>query len=264
MVVLATYNYKMKKHYDINWLIEKFERGDTLKYIFFWGHTNKYNEEAGKFCFSQWFESPFRVNDVLFKTAEHWMMAQKALLFKDKNIFDKIINCEKPGEAKELGRQVLNYSDQIWDEKKFDIVKLGNIHKFNQYPQFADYLLKTENRILVEASPLDVIWGIGLSQDSNDVENIYTWRGQNLLGFALMEARDFLKEFGHFKPLDHSFQAPWIKFSKMDSQDMFWKMGQGEDYLMEFSSYYQKLTDREKLIYKLINPQPYGWDDFYD
>ena len=184
----------MTTNYNINWLKEKFERGDTLKYIFFWGHTNKFNEEVGKFCFSQWFESPFIVDNITYKTAEHWMMAQKALLFNDKNIFDKIINCDKPGEAKDLGRQVLGYDEQTWNNRKFEIVKLGNIHKFNQYPKLADFLLKTDNRILVEASPVDTIWGIGLSPDSNEIENIYAWRGQNLLGFALMAARDVLKE----------------------------------------------------------------------
>jgi ribA/ribD-fused uncharacterized protein len=252
----------MTTHYDINWLTERFESGDTLKYIFFWGHTNKFNEEVGKFCFSQWFESPFTVDNITYKTAEHWMMAHKALLFKDRNIFDKIINCDKPGEAKELGRQVLGYDEQTWNEKKFDIVKLGNIHKFNQHSKFADYLLKTEVRVLVEASPDDTIWGIGISQDSNDIENIYAWRGQNLLGFALMATRDFLKDFGHFKPLDNSLQTPWSKFPNIDSSDMFWSMGKGEDFLIEFSKYYHSLTDREKMIYKLTNPHPYEWTDF--
>jgi ribA/ribD-fused uncharacterized protein len=254
----------MTTHYDIKWLTDKFESGDTLKYLFFWGHTNKHNEEVGKFCFSQWFESPFTVDSIAYKTAEHWMMAQKALMFGDKTVFDKIINCDKPGEAKELGRLVLGFDDQVWNEKKFDIVKLGNIHKFNQHPEFADYLLKTENRILVESSPVDTIWGIGLSQDNKDIENIYAWRGQNLLGFALMATRDFLKEFGHFKPLDNSTQPPWTKFPDVDSHDMFWRMGKGEDYLMTFSMYYEGLTDREKVVYKLTNPLPYEWKDFYD
>lgn len=183
----------MTPHYDINWLIEKFESGDALKFIYFWGHTNKRNEPAGKFCFSQWFESPFSVDGITYKTAEHWMMAHKALLFGDKMMFEKIIACNKPGEAKALGRKVRNYDDDIWNARKFDIVKLGNIHKFNQHPILADYLLKTNDRILVEASPTDAIWGIGLSQDSEDIDNIYAWRGQNLLGFVLMEVRDFLK-----------------------------------------------------------------------
>ncbi|WP_437922118.1 NADAR family protein [Sphingobacterium sp. LRF_L2] len=92
----------MKTHYDIDWLLQKYESDDTLKFIFFWGHINKYNEEVGKSCFSQWFPSPFVVDDITYKTAEHWMMASKALLFGDQDTFEKIIRCDKPGEAKEL------------------------------------------------------------------------------------------------------------------------------------------------------------------
>lgn len=254
----------MTTHYNINWLRKKVESGDTLQYIFFWGHTNKYNEDVGKFCFSQWFESPFTVDKITYKSAEHWMMAQKALLFGDEISFDKIINCEKPGDAKELGRQVLGYDEQTWNDKKFDIVILGNIHKFNQHPKFADYLLKTENRIIVEASPVDTIWGIGLSQESNEIENIYAWRGQNLLGFALMTTRDFIKSFGHFKPLDNSILPPWRKFPDFDRQSMFWRMGKGEGYITEFFKYYNRLTHKDKTIYKLTNPAPYNWKKFYN
>ena len=191
------------------------------------------------------------------------MMAHKALLFGDKNTFDKIISCHKPGEAKELGRQVLGYDDQTWNNKKFDIVKLGNIHKFNQNPDFAKYLLQTDNRILVEASPVDTIWGIGLSADSKDIDNIYAWRGQNLLGFILMATRDFLKEFGHFKNLNNSLQPPWRHFENVDSNDMFWTMGKGEEYLTNFAKYYLALNEREKTIYKMTNPALYEWTDWY-
>lgn len=250
-------------HYDIDWLKEKFDSGNPLKYVFFWGHTNKENEAAGKFCFSQWFETPFTVDGITYKTAEHWMMTHKALLFGDNVMLEKIIACNTPGEAKKFGRQVQNYDGQIWDEKKRDIVNLGNIHKFNQYPIFADYLLKTGDKVLVEASPTDNIWGIGMSQNNKEVENVHAWRGQNLLGFALMSARDFLSTFGHFKPLDTPVKAPWTTFPNIDPQDTFWKTGQGADCLAAFSSYYQGLTDREKTIYQLNNPNPYSWINFY-
>lgn len=183
----------MTPHYNIAWLKEKIERGETMKFLYFWGHTNKYNEKVGKFCFSQWFYCPFTVDGITYPTAEHWMMAQKAVLFGDRINFEKIVSCEKPGEAKELGRQVLGYDDAIWNEKKFEIVKQGNIYKFSQYPELTDYLLRTENRVLVEASPVDTIWGIGLAQDSQDITNIDAWPGLNLLGFVLMEVRDYLK-----------------------------------------------------------------------
>ena len=254
----------MTTHYDINWLTERLESGNTLKFVYFWGHTNKYNEQVGKFCFSQWFESPFTVEKIAYKTSEHWMMAHKALLFGDRNSFEKIIRCNNPGEAKELGRQVVNYDDEVWNDKKFEIVKLGNIHKFNQNPVSADYLLKTNDRILVEASPVDAIWGIGLSQDSKDIDNIYAWRGQNLLGFVLMEVRDFLKGFGFFKPGEKALQTPWAKYPDIDRADMFWRMGKGEEYLMNFVKDYSSLSDRDRTIYKLTNPAPYNWTDFFD
>lgn len=183
----------LMQHYNMKWLIEKLERGETLKFIYFWGHTNKNNEEVSKSCFSQWFESSFTVEGIRYKTAEHWMMAQKALLFGDKAIFEKVIHCNTPHEAKALGRKVLNYDEVIWENKRFELVKLGNIHKFSQNQSLGTYLLNTQDRILVEASPFDAIWGIGLAESSKDIGNIYAWKGLNLLGFVLMETRDYLK-----------------------------------------------------------------------
>ena len=234
-----------------------------MKFTYFWGHSNKFSEQVGKFCFSQWFESPFTVDNVIYKTSEHYMMAHKALLFDDKTNFEKIINSNKPGEAKEFGRQVLNYDDQVWNENKSDIVKLGNIHKFNQNSIIADYLLKTENRILVEASPVDAIWGIGLSQDSKDIDNIYAWRGKNLLGFVLMEVRDFLRDFGLFESIGISIETPWKTYPNIGIGDIFWRMGKGEEYLMNFFNEYSILSDKEKIIYKLTHPAPYSWTQFY-
>ena len=119
-------------------------------------------------------------------------MAQKALLFNDKEVFEKIITADKPGEVKELGRQVMDFDEQAWNSKRFDIVKEGNMHKFNQHPALADYLKQTGDRILVEASPVDKVWGIGLAQDHKDIAYVDAWKGLNLLGFALMEVRDLL------------------------------------------------------------------------
>ena len=251
------------KHYDIKWLTDSFENGDTLKFNYFWGHTNKLNEEVGKFCFSQWYESPFTVENNTYRTSEHWMMAQKALLFEDRNTFEKILVADKPIEAKELGRLVSGFDEQVWYNRRFEIVKIGNIHKFNQNPALADYLIKTGDQVLVEASPVDIIWGIGLSRDSRDIDNIYAWRGLNLLGFVLMEVRDFLKEFGHFKPIENPHQTPWTRFPGIDKHDMFWRMGTGEDYLFGFQNYYNELTDREKTIFNLTNLPPYNWTDIY-
>ncbi|MBL7997844.1 MAG: NADAR family protein [Candidatus Kapabacteria bacterium] len=254
----------MTKHYDINWLIDSYESGETLKFIYFWGHSDTLNEGIGKFCLSQWFKSPFMIENKTYKTSEHWMMSQKALLFNDKKTFDKIISVDRPEEAKELGREVIGFDDAIWNDKRFEIVKIGNIHKFNQNPILADYLLRTGDKVLVEASPTDIVWGIGLHQDSKGIDNIYAWRGLNLLGFVLMEVRDFFNEFGHFKTLDNAQQTPWTMFPNIDKHDMFWTMGKGEDCIIQFYEYYNDLSDRDKIIFTLTNPAPYDWSDIYE
>lgn len=254
----------MNQNYDINWLVDNFDKGQAIKFLFFWGHTNKLNEETGKFCFSQWFELPFIVDGIIYKTAEHWMMANKALLFSDTKTYYKIINANKPGEVKELGRQVLGFDGPIWNANRYSIVVNGNIHKFNQHPKFADYLIKSDNRILVEASPTDTIWGIGLSQESEHINDPYYWRGLNLLGFALMEVRDFLKTHGHFSDLKDMADLPWKVYPNVDPFDIFWRMGKGEDIITAFSKYYSKLSDRDQMTLRLTNPAPYNWKTFYD
>lgn len=184
----------MNKKYHIDWLKGLMEEGSAPKYLFFWGHTGPAGEATGKFVFSQWYPSEFTVNGIIYKTAEHWMMAHKALLFGDETSFRQIIACNKPAEAKALGRAVRNYDDGRWHEKKFEIVVQGSIHKFAQNKALGDYLLSTGDRVIVEASPVDPVWGIGLAQDSPKAMHPDTWKGENLLGFALMEARDFLSK----------------------------------------------------------------------
>jgi ribA/ribD-fused uncharacterized protein len=185
--------------YNLKWVIDKFDNGETLKYIFFWGHSSRHGEDVGKFVFSQWYPSAFTVDNLEYKTSEHWMMARKASLFDDNETFGKILKANKPGEVKELGRQIRGFDEIKWNEKKFEIVKTGNIHKFSQNKKLKDFLISTGTRIIVEASPTDSVWGIGLNQDSKMIDNPHTWRGENLLGFALMETRDFLNNFGEFK-----------------------------------------------------------------
>lgn len=183
----------MHQHYNVLWLKEALEKDVSLKFLFFWGHTNKHNETVGKFVFSQWYESPFVVEDITYPTAEHWMMAQKALLCDDLDVYRQIVAASKPGEAKDLGRKVKNFDNDKWDQHRYEIVKTGNLYKFAQHPALAKYLLETGDRVLVEASPVDAIWGIGLSADSAHISNVDAWRGLNLLGFALMEVRDTLR-----------------------------------------------------------------------
>ena len=163
------------------------------KFLFFWGHQPNEDGSISKTCFSQWWLSSFEVNNVTYKTAEHWMMAKKAELFKDHAVLEKILQAKSPAEAKKLGRQVMNYHENLWLAARFEIVKEGNNHKFSQNPELKTFLLNTKNRVLVEASPVDAIWGIGMAGDHKDVMNPEKWRGLNLLGFALMEVRDELR-----------------------------------------------------------------------
>ncbi|CAM4001628.1 NADAR domain-containing protein [Flavobacterium branchiophilum] len=162
------------------------------KFLFFWGHQPSKDGTLSKTCFSQWWESPFVVDGVEYKTAEHWMMAKKAALFVDTATLEKILACNSPAEAKKLGREVTNYDEQRWLNNRFQIVKEGNLHKFSQNKKLKEFLLNTKDNILVEASPVDAIWGIGMASDHKDCTHPERWRGLNLLGFALMEVRDEL------------------------------------------------------------------------
>ena len=163
------------------------------KFLFFWGHQPSKDGTITKTCFSQWWLSSFEVERIMYKTAEHWMMAKKAELFEDQEILEKILECKSPAEAKKLGRKVRNYDDKIWLENRYKIVKQGNFHKFSQNADLKTFLLNTNERVLVEASPVDPIWGIGMAGDHKDVLNPQKWKGLNLLGFTLMEVRDELR-----------------------------------------------------------------------
>lgn len=180
--------------YDLDWLIDNFEKGKRIKYLFFWGHQKSKSGELTSSCFSQWWESPFVIDNMRYNTTEHWMMAQKALLFEDTEIYSKIMTVKSPAEAKVLGRQVRNFDDIIWNSKRFDIVVQGSLQKFLQHKDLKEFLLNTKERVLVEASPVDRVWGIGLTVNSNRAENPKHWNGLNLLGFALMEVRDIIKK----------------------------------------------------------------------
>ena len=163
------------------------------KFLFFWGHQPSKDGIITKTCFSQWWVSPFIVDGITYKTAEHWMMAKKAELFNDNEVLEKIIQANSPAEAKKLGREVKNYDDVLWLANRYEIVKQGNFHKFSQHSDVKEFLINTKEIILVEASPVDAIWGIGMASDHKDIQNPEKWRGLNLLGFALMEVRDELK-----------------------------------------------------------------------
>ncbi len=163
-------------------------------YLFFYGHTPKNPEIVDDSCFSQWYPAPFTRGGVTYLTAEHFMMAEKAIIFDDLESYDKIIKASEPRDAKMLGRLVRNYDEQIWESVRLTVVGLGSYYKFSQNPHLAKHLLATGDKILVEASPYDKIWGIGLSASDPRAKNKNTWQGSNLLGEALMITRNRLQQ----------------------------------------------------------------------
>jgi ribA/ribD-fused uncharacterized protein len=170
-------------------LIAFIRRGNRAKYVFFWGHTAPPGGGAGKHCLSQWWPAPFSIDGCTYPTAEHFMMAGKARLFDDQAAAARILAAAGPAAAKKIGREVRGFSEQRWAAARFDIVVRGSVAKFGGDPELRGYLLGTGDRVLVEASPRDRIWGIGIAQTDPRAEAPERWPGLNLLGFALMEAR---------------------------------------------------------------------------
>ena len=175
-------------------LIELVKKGSRLKYLYFWGHRKSPDNRITQSCFSQWYHSPFTIDNISYPTAEHYMMAEKARLFKDSDTEARILAAKSPAEAKKLGRLVQNYNDEQWSNQRFHSVVQGNIAKFGQNPELAAFLKGTNKRVLVEASPVDPVWGVGLAADDSKIDNPRYWKGLNLLGFALMEVRENLNK----------------------------------------------------------------------
>jgi ribA/ribD-fused uncharacterized protein len=173
-------------------LAEIITAGGQPRWLMFWGHQPQSDGSIGKGCLSQWWPGAFTVDEVAYDTAEHWMMACKARLFGDEDALVQILAARTPAEAKKLGRLVRGFDEQTWAARRFEFVVAGNVAKFGQDPALCDFLLGTANRVLVEASPRDRIWGIGLGAANERATDPTQWRGLNLLGFALMEARDQL------------------------------------------------------------------------
>lgn len=176
--------------YNLENLIKLYNSNEKLKYIFFWGNTPPTDGRITKACLSQWWDCRFQIDDIEYHTAEQYMMAQKALLFNDKEVFEKIMQSSHPNEYKKLGRMIKNFDENIWNENRCSIVIKGNTAKFSQNEALKNFLIGTNKRILVEASPMDKIWGIGLAENDNRCFNPQNWNGINLLGFCLMEVRD--------------------------------------------------------------------------
>jgi len=153
-------------------------------FTFFWGGP-----------FSQWHICPFLIEGIQYNCSEQYMMAQKALLFKDEVSHKKIMFSLNPSSQKKYGRKVKNFDVDIWNTYAKDIVYKANYAKFTQNDYLKENLILTAGSVLVEASPYDKIWGIGLSANDPEAKNRSTWQGTNWLGEILTKVReDILKK----------------------------------------------------------------------
>lgn len=164
-------------------------QGNSFEFLPFWGHRQRADGVVTASCLSQWFPARFEIDGVVYATAEHFMMAEKARLFDDPATLAKILAAATPNEAKSLGRKVRAYDDARWVMHRFEAVVRGNAAKFAQSPAMRAFLLGTGQRVLVEASPVDAIWGIGMAAADPRIDHPSQWQGLNLLGFALMVVR---------------------------------------------------------------------------
>lgn len=195
--------------YNYNRLCQEYRAGKIHKkdFLLFWGHQSSPDGAITASSLSQWWSSEFKESIETYHCAEQYMMASKARLFGDTEILSKIMKSYDPKTIKALGRKVKNFDETIWNRVKYGVVLNGSYLKFSQNKPIRDFLLSTKAKILVEASPYDAVWGIKMSVSDENAYNPLKWKGENLLGFALMEARDELRRvFFNEDLVDFSFR----------------------------------------------------------
>ena len=179
----------MQPALDLDELKRQIHAGVRFNHVYFWSHEGPPDREVGKNCLSQWYPARFRVDSVPYPSAEHYMMAEKARFFGDLAKRQQILQAPTPAAAKALGREVDNFDAGSWSKARIEIVVAGNLAKFAQNPALEAFLIGTGDQVLAEASPVDLIWGIGLAENDPAAADPWAWRGENLLGFALMTVR---------------------------------------------------------------------------
>lgn len=169
------------------------------KLYFFWEHQPGKEGIIGKECLSPWYQEEFFVGHVAYFCMEQYLMSKKARLFEDPETEEKIMQSADPSEIKQLGRMVKGFDEDVWKRFRVPIAMTGNYYKFSQLKDARSYLLGTGDSLLAEASPYDDIWGIGLDQAQAAGVDMSGWRGENLLGFALMEVREEIRRLREFE-----------------------------------------------------------------
>lgn len=157
----------------------------TDKYVFFWVNADVY---------SNWHKSQFYMNGQRFANSEQAMMYEKAKLMGDREVMTAVLATTDPKEIKALGRTVAPWDQIAWECNRLHIMTEVCYAKFTSTDALRNELLSTGNRTIVEASPYDTIWGIGMKENDEGVDDPENWNGLNLLGIALMNVRTRLKE----------------------------------------------------------------------
>lgn len=152
-----------------------------------------HNPEEEKGFLSNWYISKFEVAGRMFSSMEQFMMYQKAICFGDEVVAELILKSDDVAYIKELGRTVPGYNENVWNGMRQLIVYEGLVAKFSQNEELKERLLQTGDALLAECAVHDRIWGIGLSMKDEKRFDISQWRGENLLGYALMMVRNKIK-----------------------------------------------------------------------
>ncbi len=182
----------MPLNHDRKKLLSRITARETLQFVYFWGHRPLPDGSIGPSCCSQWFDAGFDLENTHYATAEHYMMVEKARTFGDMEALEQVLAASTPEDVKKIGRRVKNFNAGVWSTRSIEVVLQGNVSKFSQNPRLREWLRESGASVLVESSPEDAIWGIGLHRDDPRANDPSVWPGKNLLGFAIMTARDQL------------------------------------------------------------------------
>lgn len=156
---------------------------ETSTHIYFWGS-----------FLSNFYLCQLKDDKYSYNSSECYFMAKKAEYFNDQESLIKILNLKKPQEQKQVGKKVKGFNKELWEEVSYKIMLDGLRLKFTQNNELKNKLLATNNKTLVEGSPYDKKWGVGLKYDDDRILDESNWQGDNLLGKALMEIREEIKK----------------------------------------------------------------------
>lgn len=221
-------------------------------YLFF------YREKAKDGFYSNFYPAQFDYAGKHYSSSEQYMMAQKAIMLNDLKTHAEIMAAKTPATAKELGRKVKNYDEYLWSSVRFQTVRRGVRAKFQQNRTLRTQLLDTGNRILVEASPTDGLWGIKMAADTPGIENPREWCGENLLGKVLMRVRADLRIWVQNGGADYiDVTSSGIETSPDTLWDMplmaLWQNPVAEEILTPYVTCVDQLMKRRSAMFSVLN-----------